>query len=320
MSLYIIMLVAAIAGYVVFMIAVPKAKPEDTSANVKNALERLYEENRANENAQENMLANQLKEESPLVRAVFGLPFMRPIHEAGIEAGFQNDLQQLVWVLFIATLVFAALFVGFGLGSLVVLSPFFGYFMCYRKCKKALAKKKRKFLDQFPDALDMIVRSVRSGFPLTAALKMISENAEEPVREEFRKVIDDIALGRTLTQSLARLAQRIPESDVRFFGIVLAVQQETGGNLSEVIGNLSNVLRKRKQLRGKIRAMTSEGKATGYVLGALPVFIFGALKVTSPDYLDPLFDTTQGNILLGGIGALLAICYVVVKSMIEIDV
>ena len=103
----------------------------------------------------------------------------------------------------------------------------------------------------FPDVLDMIVRSVKSGFPLNTAIKLIAENMEPPVSTEFQQVSDEVALGRPLNHSLARLAERIPEQDIKFFVVVLNVQQETGGNLAEVIGNLSGIIRKRKHLRMK---------------------------------------------------------------------
>ncbi len=322
MGLLLICLGAGVAAYVIFMIAVPSAAPEDSSANMKQALERLYEENRADENSTASVMRAQLKEEAPMVRMIFQLPFMRPIYEVGVQAGYQNNLQQLLFLMIIGLAggIVLMILTGMQLALGGVLSLVLCWYLPYFHCKRQVNKRNRKFIDQFPDALDMIVRSVRSGFPLTTALQMLADNAEEPVKEEFRKVVDDIALGRTLTQALARLASRINEPDIRFFVVVLSVQQETGGNLSEIVSNLSGVIRKRKQLRHKIKAMTSEGKATGYVLGSLPVLVFIALKFVSPGYLDPFYTDSLGHILAYVVIGLLVTCFFVVKAMINVDI
>ena len=321
MSVWLIAVLVGIGVYALIMIAIPRAAPQQKDANLKSALERLYEENRASEAAQDNVLRDQLNEETPVIRTIFGLPFMKPLYEAGLQAGYQNNLKQLLlmMVMGLAGGIIATLLFGLGWAGFVA-SLLLAYFVPYKYCTRKTASRNRKFIDQFPDALDMIVRSVRSGFPLTVALQMLAENAEEPVREEFRKVNDDIALGRNLSQALARLATRINEPDIRFFVVVLSVQQETGGNLSEIIGNLSNVIRKRKQLRHKIRAMTSEGKATGYVLGALPVLVFVALWFLQPSYLMPFFDDTMGNYMFGGTIFLMVLCFFIIKAMINVDI
>ena len=322
MSPLIIVLVVVVACYVIFMLVVPGAAPDSKSANMKAALERLYEENRANEHSAEAVMRDQLNEESSLVRTVFSLPFMKPIYEAGMQAGYQNNLKQLLLVMamgFAGGLIIFVILLKLGLpGMLLALGA--AYLLPLRHCNKRVKKRNRRFIDQFPDALDMIVRSVRSGFPLTTALQMLAENAEEPVKEEFRKVNDDIALGRNLSQALARLAVRINESDIRFFVVVLSVQQETGGNLSEIVGNLSSVIRKRKQLRHRIKAMTSEGKATGFILGGLPVFVFVILWFMSPGYLMPFFTDSLGQTIFAGVIGMLVICFFVVKAMINIDI
>jgi len=321
MSTLLIALGVGIAAYILIMIAVPKAAPEEKDGNLKDALERLYEENRGQETGGLEVLRDQLKEESPLIRSLFGLPFMRPMYAAGVQAGFQGNLQQLFLIMVMAATGTLAVFLYMGMPMVgIIAAGAMAFLMPMRTCKRRIRKRNREFIDKFPDALDMIVRSVRSGFPLSTALQMLADNAEEPVKGEFRMVVDDLALGRNLTQALARLATRINEPDIRFFVVVLAVQQETGGNLSEIINNLSSVIRKRKQLRHKIRAMTSEGKATGWVLGALPVFVFCALYVLQPSYLQPFFYDPLGQMLFAGTLGLLVLCFFVVRSMINIDI
>jgi tight adherence protein B len=321
MSPLIVSLAVGVVAYIVFMIAVPSAARDEKSENIQNALDRLYEENRSNENSTDNVLRAQLKEESAGIRTIFQLPFMRPVYEAGVQAGYQSNLQHLVFLMAIGGAGALVLVLALGLSPMAyLLVPLLAWYAPYFMCKRALKKRNRQFIDQFPDALDMVVRSVRSGFPLSAALQMLADNAEEPMKEEFRKVVDDIALGRSLSQSLARLAARINEPDVRFFVVVLSVQQETGGNLSEIVGNLSGIIRKRKQLRHRIKALTSEGKATGLILGALPVLVGGALLFIAPDYIRPLYADPTGKMIGLGVIALLVTCFFVVKAMINVDI
>lgn len=320
MTVLLTALAVAILAYIVFVMAVPKAVPHQDNF-LREALDRLAEENRVMEENRAEVLRDQLNDAPPLVRSIFSLPVMREIYEAGLAAGFQNSMQTLLVIMLVTFGVVTSLGLLMHLG---IIAPLLALPLAYAAplyhCRKSLRKRNAKFIDHFPDALDMIVRSVRSGFPLSVALQMLAENAEEPVRGEFRQVTDEIALGRSLNQALARMASRVNEPDIRFFVVVLTVQQETGGNLAEVIGNLSAIIRKRKQIRHKIRALTSEGKATGWVLGMLPVFVFGALYFFQPTYLDPFFYDSLGRQLLAGVGVLLLACYFVVKQIIEVDV
>lgn len=310
-----------IISYIGFVLLFPKAVPDDTSDYTQQALDRIFEENRSAESDQANIMRDTLREEKPFIRTLFGSPIMRPIYEAALQAGYGNSLTSLVWLMlgvFATTLV---LLLMIGMGPLaLVFALLFGYYAPYRHCMKRVRVRNRKFIDQFPDALDMIVRSVRSGFPLSVALQMLAENMENPVKEEFRQVVDEIALGRSLPQALNRMAARINQPDIRFFVVVLSVQQETGGNLAEIIGNLSNIIRKRKQLRHKIKAMTSEGRATAWVLGLLPVFVFCALLVLQPDYLTAFWTDPLGMVLFASAIGLIGLCVFVVNQMVNVDV
>lgn len=321
MGILLAALVVGILSYVGFALLFPKALPEEGTDHMRDALDRIYEENRAGQTDNSAFLKDQLSEESAIVQMLFNSALMRPIYEAALQAGYQHNMRPLILLMLGGFFGSLLLFSSMKLGLLsILLAAVIGYYLPYRHCKKRVRKRNNKFIDQFPDALDMIVRSVRSGFPLAVALQMLAENAENPVKEEFRTVVNDIALGRTLQEALRRLSGRINEPDIRFFVVVLTVQQETGGNLAEIIGNLSNIIRKRKQLRHKIHAMTSEGRATGWVLGLLPIFVFIVLYLMQPDYLEPLWTEQLGIMLLGIAGGLLATCYIVVKQMINIDI
>ncbi len=321
MSTLLIALAIGIGAYILFVIAVPKAVPKDSDDYMKSALDRLAEENKAAEQARTDVLRDQLSDAPALVRIILGNAIMRPIYVVALEAGYANNLQKVLVMMLMSGAIAAcgALLLGRGPMSIVI-GLLIAYLFTLRHCRKVIRKRNTKFINQFPDALDMIVRSVRSGFPLSVALQMLAENAEDPVRAEFRQVTDEIALGRNLSQALTRLAIRINEPDIRFFVVVITVQQETGGNLAEIIGNLSSIIRKRKQLRHKIKAMTSEGKATGLILGALPVLVFVALYFIQPGYLEPFFIYPSGRELFGVTIGLLVVCYFVIKQMINVDI
>jgi Flp pilus assembly protein TadB len=310
-----------IISYIAFAVLFPKAIPSDSSDYTKQALDRIYQETHAL-NDSTNILKDQLMEEAPLVRMMFQWKIMQPIYEAALQAGYIKDLQFLVTLMMAGFGISLTLFLVLGINILpaLLLAALLGYYLPYHHCKGAVKKRNKKFLDQFPDALDMIVRSVRSGFPLTTALQMLADNADSPVKEEFRQVVDELGMGRNLSQSLSRLALRINQPDVKFFVVVLTVQQETGGNLAEIINNLSSILRKRKQLRHKIRAMTSEGRATAWVLGLLPVFVFCALYAMQPDYLTPFFTDPIGMMMFGVAVGMIGICAFIVKQMINVEI
>ncbi len=321
MDLYLAIAVAII-GYVALITLFPKIVPDDSKRYTRTALERIYRETQdVGLTERGGVLKDSLKEENALLRSFFGLSFMQPLYDVGMQAGYKENLNGFLLLIggsFVAAFLIASI-LGSGAAALPV-AALVGYYYPLQRCRKKIFKRQMEFLNQFPEALDMIVRSVRSGFPVNAALQMVADTAEEPIRSEFRQMCDEIIAGRSMHQVLSRLATRINQQDVRFFAVVLSVQQETGGNLAEIIGNLSGILRKRKQLRLKIHAITSEGRATGLVLGALPVLVFGALYVSQPDYLKPFFTTPMGNTLLIVALSLLGTCYVVVKQMIKVDI
>ncbi len=321
MDLYLTIAVAII-GYMVIVTVFPKILPDDSKRYTKAALERIYRETQdVGLTDRSNVLKDQLRDEGALIRWFFSLGFMRPLYDAGMQCGYNENFKGFLLLIigsFVAAFMITTV-LGLGLLSLPV-AALAGYYYPLRHCKKRIFKRQMDFLNQFPEALDMIVRSVRSGFPLNAALQMVADTAEEPIRSEFRQVCDEIAAGRSMQQVLSRLATRVDQQDVRFFAVVLSVQQETGGNLAEIIGNLSGILRKRKQLRLKIHAITSEGRATGLVLGALPVLVFTALYLAQPEYVSVFFTTSAGNTLLMVVGGLLGTCYMVVKRMIKVDI
>ncbi|MFZ5608459.1 MAG: type II secretion system F family protein [Pseudomonadota bacterium] len=165
------------------------------------------------------------------------------------------------------------------------------------------------FTTQFPDAIDLIVRGLRSGLPVAQSLGAVGAEFPDPVGVEFRTISDKIKIGKSMEQALWETAQRIPTADFKFFVITLAIQRETGGNLAETLGNLSDILRKRQQLKLKVRAMSSEGRASAYIVGALPFIMFGLILMLNYDYgivlvTDPRAMTAAiGGVVWMSIGA-----------------
>ncbi len=180
--------------------------------------------------------------------------------------------------------------------------------------------RQKKFVDEFSNAIDVIVRGVKSGLPVNECLKIIAAEAPKPVNEEFEQLVEGFRVGLSLEQGMTRMYERMPLQEVSFFGIVLLIQQKTGGNLAEALTNLAGVLRGRKLMEGKIRALSSEAKASAMIIGALPFLVMGAVKVSSPAYLDPLFTTSTGNFILLGAGCWMAMGIYVMKSMMQIKV
>jgi tight adherence protein B len=163
-----------------------------------------------------------------------------------------------------------------------------------------LAKRRiNRFIDLFPQAIDLIVRGLKSGLPVTESIRTVGDEIGEPVGSEFRLVSDAIRFGQTLNEALWSTAQRIDIPEFRFFIISLSIQQETGGNLAETLENLSHVLRRRRQMKLKIKAFSSEAKASAYIIGSLPFIMFGLILALNYDYAMQLIRDPRGLVMLG---------------------
>jgi tight adherence protein B len=182
-------------------------------------------------------------------------------------------------------------------------------------------KKRResKFLNAFPDAVDIIVRGVKAGLPLLDCMKMITIEAPEPLRSEFRAIVETQAVGLPLGEAVGKLYERMPVPEANFFGIVISIQQKAGGNLSEALGNLSRVLRDRKKMKAKIQAMSQEAKASASIIGALPVAVMTLVYVSSPQYISLLFTEPFGNVMLACSAFWMGLGVLVMKKMINFD-
>ncbi|MEZ5841253.1 MAG: type II secretion system F family protein [Hyphomicrobiales bacterium] len=181
-------------------------------------------------------------------------------------------------------------------------------------------RRLRKFIDEFPNTVDVIVRGVKAGLPLNDCLRIIGrESPSVIVREEFGKIIETQKMGIPLADAIGQLYDRVPLPEANFFAIVIAIQQKAGGNLSEALGNLSGVLRDRKKMAGKVRAVSQEAKASAAIIGALPVVVMLLIYFTSPDYITLLFSTSVGNAMLVGCVFWMLCGILVMRKMINFD-
>ena len=180
-------------------------------------------------------------------------------------------------------------------------------------------RRVKKFLDEFPNALDIIVRAVKSGLPLNDGIRLIASEAQEPVKTEFRRIVESQQVGLSIPEAALRMPETMPCSEAAFFGIVIQIQQQAGGNLSEALGNLSRVLRDRKKMKARVDALSMEAKASAAIIGALPFLVATLVSLASPNYIQPLFYTSTGHFLLGISAVWMTIGILVMRKMINFD-
>jgi tight adherence protein B len=180
-------------------------------------------------------------------------------------------------------------------------------------------RREKNFLRALPDAVDVIVRGIKAGLPLFDSIKVVAADAPEPLKSEFLAIIETQAIGMPLGEACARLFERMPVPEANFFGIVIAIQQKSGGNLSEALGNLSKVLRDRKKMAEKIQAMSMEAKASAAIIGSLPPIVMLLVYLSTPDYISLLWTHPTGQLMLCGCVLWMSIGIFVMKRMINFD-
>lgn len=189
------------------------------------------------------------------------------------------------------------------------------WFVAYRRSRRV-----KQFLEEFPNALDIIVRAIKSGLPLNDGIRLIASEATEPVRGEFRRIVEAQQVGMTIPDAALRMSETMPCPEASFFGIVIQIQSQAGGNLSEALGNLSRVLRDRKKMKAKVQALSMEAKASAAIIGCLPIIVATLVYLSSPSYIMPLFTTSTGNLILGVSGVWMSIGIFVMRKMMNFEV
>lgn len=223
----------------------------------------------------------------------------RRLERAGLKATIgQYALVGLVLVGVFGTLI--KMFIGLPMAASILFGFFCALLVPHMVVGFLIGRRKNKFLKLFPDAIDLIVRGLKSGLPVTESMLNVGSEIGDPVGVEFRRVTDLIRFGKSMEEALWATSARLDLPEFKFFVISLAIQRETGGNLAETLGNLSDILRKRHQAKLKIKALSSEAKASAIIIGALPFIMFFLLNVVKAGYTDPLLFDPRGQFMLAG--------------------
>lgn len=246
------------------------------------------------------------------------IPLQARIYQAGMKlkpAAFIRNSVIVGLLLFVVTFVMQVdllYCLVFGLAG--------GYLLPRMYLNRRRKKYQAAFLDELPNAVEAIVRGVKSGLPLNDSMRLVAKEAKEPIKSDFQRVLDQQAMGKSIQEAVLSLYDRVPLSEVNFFVVVIGVQSQSGGNLSEALGNLARVLRNRKKMKMKVKAMSSEAKASAGIIGSLPIIVAILVSLTTPSYLLPLIETDVGKICLGVAAVLMFLGGFIMNRMVQFDI
>ena len=209
---------------------------------------------------------------------------------------------------------------GLPLPAAALTGVFLGLGLPHHYVGRRFKKRQIRFITYFPDAIDLMVRSVKAGLPITEAIKAASEEIPDPVSIELKRIIDGIRVGRKMNELLEETCKRLNLPEFNFFAIALSIQTETGGNLAETLNNLSEVLRGRRQLKRKIKALSSEAKASAYIIGSLPFIMCFLIWFMNAEYIEGLFMDVRGQFMIGGALAMIATGAMVMSKMTKFEI
>ncbi|HEX4042058.1 MAG TPA: type II secretion system F family protein [Xanthobacteraceae bacterium] len=314
-------LVAVAIGGVIWVFVYPylsgEKKAERRMASVARAEPIAPRPTRAASKSRREQVEGTLKEIEQRHKKASRLPLNERIRHAGLSWSKQRFI---ITAAALGVGAFLAVFI-LERGLLVALGVGFAAGCGLPLWTLSFLKKRResKFLQHFPDAVDVIVRGIKAGLPLLDSLKLIAVDAEEPVRSEFRSVVETQTIGMPIGEAALKLYENMHVPEANFFGIVISIQQRAGGNLSEALGNLSRVLRDRKKMKAKIQAMSQEAKASAGIIGALPIAVMTLVWLTSPSYIDLLWTDPFGRVMLACSAGWMLCGVLVMRKMINFD-
>src|SRR5664279_952632 len=305
-----------VAWVFVYPILSGERKVEQRMASVAKA-EPAARTARGHQKSRRDVIENTLKEFEERNKQNKRVPLTTRIAQAGLT---WSKRQYAIISAGIGVAMFIiGLFTGAGLLPAIGLGFAGAFGLPYWLLSYLKKRREAKFLNAFPDAVDIIVRGVKAGLPLLDCLKMITAEAPEPVKSEFRAIVETQAIGMPLGDACGKLFEQMPVPEANFFGIVIAIQQRSGGNLAEALGNLSRVLRDRKKMKAKIQAMSQEAKASASIIGALPVAVMTMVYITSPNYISLLWTEPLGRVMLAASVVWMSMGVMVMKKMINFD-
>lgn len=318
MVLVIVGVVLATLGLAVFLL---------TGDNTVDARRKRLRDNGANreiERRRKSLVANLLDGEDSTVARRRNLS--QPKKAAGLRARLAQAGFEIAPLAYLA--IFLALGAGIGLGVLFAGAPLpaaavagvvFAFFGPGFVINYKIKSRRRQFVEALPTSVDIMVRGVKAGLPVNEGFKVIVNEAQGPLREEFARLVAATNVGFSLEDAVTQMSERVPSPEVNFFRVVLVIQKQTGGNLAEALGNLSSIIRERQKLQKKVWALSSEARSSAIIIGSLPIVVAAAVAVMRPDYLQIMFDQELGNYMLAGAVGWMLIGIVVMRAMIKIE-
>ena len=309
--------VGGVAWVFIYPILSGEQKAEDRRASIARSEPINVQRTDKSQRSRREQVEGTLKELEARHRKETRVPLGRRLTQAGL-----SWTPQKFWIISaVIAVILSALALLMGGGPLAAgLLAFAGGLGAPRWLLGYLKKRREAaFLKALPDAVDVVVRGIKAGLPLYDSIKVVAADAPEPLRGEFMAIIETQAIGMPLGDACARLYERMPLPEANFFGIVVSIQQKSGGNLSEALGNLSKVLRDRKKMREKIQAISMEAKASAGIIGSLPPSVATLVYLTSPDYIKLLFTHHTGQLMLVGCAIWMSVGIFVMKKMINFD-
>ena len=289
---------------------------ETDQSKAKAARDRMQELSKRRKSVQDSLkdLEKKQQEQTKRVATTLKAKLVQAGLSITITKFYLLSVAAAVFVFFLALIAGSGLIVSLG-------AAFIGGAGLPRWIVGYLVKRRlNKFLEEFPNSLDVMTRSIKSGLPLTDALRLIAAEGQEPVRTEFRRLVEAQQVGLSVPEACARMFTNIPLQEVNFFAIVIAIQSQAGGNLSEALGNLSRVLRERRKMKAKVNALSMEAKASAAIIGALPFIVAFLVYLTSPEYIMILFQDSRGHLIMGISGVWMSIGILVMRNMINFDI
>ncbi len=219
------------------------------------------------------------------------------LRKTGLDISFKHYISSNIIISVIATTLLL-LVTDLSFVPCVAVGMAAGLLLPHLWVNMTISKRLEKFTTQFPEAIDLIVRGLKAGLPVTESIQAVAQEMENPIAVEFKTISDEIRLGKTIDEALWQASEKLDTPEFKFFVICISVQQETGGNLAETLANLSSILRGRAQLKLKIKAMSSEGKASAAIIGALPFIMLGVISALNFDYMSVMFTDPRGQLAL----------------------
>src|SRR5437016_3744030 len=314
-------LAAAAIGGLAWVFIYPMLSGEKQAEDRRNAVAKpepvAKRQNEKTQRSRREQVEGSLKELEARAEKHSKVPLNVRLSQAGLDWSTRKFM--VISAVIGAIFLVGAMFVGGGILGAVGLA-FGGGFGLPRWGLAFLKKRREKqFLTALPDAVDVIVRGIKAGLPLFESIKVVAADAPEPLRSEFKAIIETQAIGIPLGEACTRPYDRMPVPEANFFGIVISIQQKSGGNLSEALGNLSKVLRDRKKMAEKIQAMSMEAKASAAIIGSLPPIVMILVYITTPGYIALLWTHPTGQFMLVCCVAWMSIGIMVMKKMINFD-